>query len=193
MHAVTVFRVRSGRGAAQAKQVISKTAKAIVITDRYNAYNWLPQRRRQLCWAHLKRAFQAMADGLCGKSSKLAKPECCNQWICSDVDEYVLFSYAHNSCWRNHQWYTLCGYHFAEEHEGDWRECAACEGGFETEMYVWYGTNEYNFVKLKNPPKYEPTRCAKCKWMIRLAEDGYSMKAGGYYCMRCSGLDLTRL
>jgi hypothetical protein len=48
-------------------------------------------------------------------------------------------------------------------------------------------------VKLKNPPKYEPTRCAKCKWMIRLAEDGYSMKAGGYYCMRCSGLDLTRL
>jgi hypothetical protein len=39
MHAVTVFRVRSGRGAAQAKQVISKTAKAIVITDRYNAYN----------------------------------------------------------------------------------------------------------------------------------------------------------
>jgi hypothetical protein len=60
-------------------------------------------------------------------------------------------------------------------------------------MYVWYGTNEYNFVKLRNPPKYEPTRCAKCKRMIRLAEDGYSMKAGGYYCMRCSGLDLTRL
>jgi hypothetical protein len=77
--------------------------------------------------------------------------------------------------------------------EGDWRQCAACEWEFETEMYVWYGTNEYNFVKLKNPPKYEPTRCAKCKRMIRLAEDGYSMKAGGYYCMRCSGLDLTRL
>lgn len=60
--AVTVFRVLSGRGAAQARQMISKTAKGIVITDRYQAYNWLPQRRRQLCWAHLKRDFQALAE-----------------------------------------------------------------------------------------------------------------------------------
>jgi hypothetical protein len=140
-----------------------------------------------------KKSVQKEVCGLCGKPGKLVKTECCNQWICDDVDEYVLFSYAHNSCWRNHHRYTLCGYHFAEEHEGDWRECADCEGEFETEMYVWYGTNEYNFEKLKKPPKYEPTRCAKCKRVIRLAEDGYSMKAGGYYCMRCSGLDLSRL
>ncbi len=60
--AVTVFRLLAGRGAAQAKQVIRRTAKGVVVTDRYNAYNWLPQRRRQLCWAHLKRDFQAMAE-----------------------------------------------------------------------------------------------------------------------------------
>jgi len=24
-------------------------------------------------------------------------------------------------------------------------------------MYVWYGTNDYNFVVLENPPHYEPT------------------------------------
>jgi transposase len=59
---VTVFRLLAGRGAAQAKQVIGKTAKGIVTTDRYNAYNWLPLRRRQICWAHLKRDFQAIAE-----------------------------------------------------------------------------------------------------------------------------------
>jgi transposase len=59
---VTVFRVLAGRGAAQARQIISKGAKGIVTTDRYNAYNWLPLRRRQICWAHLKRDFQAIEE-----------------------------------------------------------------------------------------------------------------------------------
>ena len=34
--------------------------------------------------------------GLCGKSGKLIKTECCGQWICDDEDKYVLFSYARN-------------------------------------------------------------------------------------------------
>lgn len=53
-------------------------------------------------------------------------------------------------------------------------------------MYVYYGSNEYNFEKLKNPPKFKPTRCAKCKKIIRLGEDGYSMYMGNYYCTECS-------
>jgi transposase len=57
---VTVFRLLARRGAAQARQIISKEAKGIVTTDRYQAYNWLPLRRRQICWAHLKRDFQAI-------------------------------------------------------------------------------------------------------------------------------------
>lgn len=119
------------------------------------------------------------------------KTECCGQWICDDEENYVLFSYARNSCSRNHQRYTLCGYHFNEEHAGDWRECGSCREELGTEMYVWYGTNDYNFVKLENPPSYEPTLCAKCRKRIRLSEDGYSMKGGKYYCMRCSGIDLS--
>jgi transposase len=59
---VTVFRLLGGRGAEQAKQLISQSAKSIITTDRYGAYNWLGWRRRQVCWAHLKRDFQAMAD-----------------------------------------------------------------------------------------------------------------------------------
>lgn len=59
---VTVFQVLSGRSTAEAKQVIDESAKGIVGTDRYGAYNWLEGRRRQICWAHLKRDFQAFVD-----------------------------------------------------------------------------------------------------------------------------------
>jgi len=35
---------------------------AIVGSDRWSAYNWLEGQRRQLCWAHLARDFQALAE-----------------------------------------------------------------------------------------------------------------------------------
>ena len=53
----------------------------------------------------------------------------------------------------NHDRYTLCASRYHEGHEGDWRECQQCREGFETEIYVWYATNEYNFVKLENAPE----------------------------------------
>ena len=124
--------------------------------------------------------------GLCGKTRKLTRTECCGQWICDDEDAYVIFSYARNSCFRNHRRYTLCGYHSSEEHSGDWGDCQQCRKEIEAEMYVYYGTNEYNFVKLANPPSYEPTRCKKCGKVIRLAADAYTVKGKGYYCARCS-------
>ncbi len=124
--------------------------------------------------------------GLCGKARKLTRTECCGQWICDDEDQYILFSYARNSCFRNHRRYTLCGSHSSEGHKGGWQECERCREDFPTEMYVYYGTNEYNFVKLENPPSYEPTLCATCGAVIRLAEDAYSLKGKSYYCERCS-------
>jgi|SRR6185503_6337091 len=59
---VTVYQLLEGRATKQAKQVICERAKGIIGTDRFGAYNWLPARRRQICWAHLKRDFQAMAE-----------------------------------------------------------------------------------------------------------------------------------
>lgn len=38
-------------------------AGGIVISDRYGLYDRLPGERRQLCWAHLKRDFTALAQG----------------------------------------------------------------------------------------------------------------------------------
>ena len=133
------------------------------------------------------------ACGLCGRTEKLTKTPCCDNWICDDEDEYVIFSYARNSCFRNHTRYTLCAYHHNEGHKGDWRECKECEASFKTELYAHYGTNEYNFVRLENPPEFEPTRCAKCNRVISLTEDGYSMRGGEYICMRCSGIDIAKL
>ena len=123
--------------------------------------------------------------GLCGKTSKLVRTECCGQWICDDEDQYELFSYARNSCLRNHRRFTLCGSHNTEGHDGHWKDCSQCREDIETELYVYFGTNEYNFDKLEDPPKYEPTRCEDCGGIIRLGEDAYTMSGGEYSCERC--------
>ena len=59
---VTAFHLLARRNAACAQTVIDAQAKGIVTTDRYSGYLWLPKRRRQICWAHLKRDFQAIAE-----------------------------------------------------------------------------------------------------------------------------------
>ncbi len=124
--------------------------------------------------------------GLCGKTKNLTKTECCGNWICDDEYNYVIFSYARNSCNRNHRRYTLCSYHFNEGHEGDWKDCPKCRDEFETEMYVYYGTNEYNFEKLPNPPAYEPTKCVDCGRVIALGTDGYTTRGDEIWCERCA-------
>lgn len=148
----------------------------------------MAQRKRQ------KRGGGSSNDGpscgLCGRTGNLTRTECCGQWICDDEDQYVLFSYAWNGCYRNHDRYTLCSFHHNEEHEGDCKGCGKCREDFETEDYVWYGTNEYNFEKLANPPKYKPTRCATCGSIIKLGEDGYSCTGDEYRCMTCTGFEL---
>lgn len=127
------------------------------------------------------------ACGLCGKAGNVTKTECCGNSICDDEDSYVLFSYARNSCFRNHRRYTLCGSHATEEHAGSWQTCKKCRRDCATELYVYYGTNDYNFVKLENPPSFEPTLCSKCRKRIRLAEDGFThFPDGRLFCERCA-------
>ena len=130
--------------------------------------------------------------GLCGKTRKLTRTECCGNWICDDEHKYVIFSYAHNSCHRNHRRFTLCAYHHNEGHDGDWKDCVECRRSFKTEMYVWYGTNEYNFQKLPNPPSFKPTRCAHCGVIIHLGTDGYSQLGNRYLCEDCSDEELEK-
>jgi hypothetical protein len=60
-------------------------------------------------------------------------------------------------------------------------------------MYVYFGTNEYNFEKLLNPPAYKPTHCVKCGKVIKLGEGGYSRNRSGYTCMDCVPEDVAKL
>ncbi len=124
--------------------------------------------------------------GLCGNTGPLTQTECCGAWVCDDADSYVLFSFARNSCARNHQRFTLCGYHSAEGHPGSWQSCSKCRQDFETEMYVYYGTNEYNFEVLANPPAFRPTLCDKCGARISLGYDSYSSLGARYTCAKCT-------
>lgn len=103
-----------------------------------------------------------------------------------------MFSYARNSCARNHGRYTLCAFHNNEGHEGSWQDCKACRDQFETEMYVWYGTNEFNFEKLANPPAFDPTLCSGCKRVIHLGTEGYSIRGDDHYCESCTGRELAK-
>lgn len=59
---VTTFRVALKRDAATAREVIGRAKTSIITTDRYLGYSWLATQRRQVCWAHLKRDFQAISE-----------------------------------------------------------------------------------------------------------------------------------
>jgi hypothetical protein len=124
--------------------------------------------------------------GLCGKKGKLRKTECCDNWICDDYGKYVMFSYARNSCSRNHDRYTLCGYHYKEGHEGNWQDCEKCKSAWDTEDYVYFGTNEYNFEKLKNPPKFKRRKCTICGGEIDKSLGGWSVLGEKIYCFKCT-------
>ena len=127
--------------------------------------------------------------GLCGKTKNLMQTSCCGNWICNDHHKYVLFSYARNSCARNHDRCTLCSLHHQNGHKGHWKDCKACRKSFPTEIYVYFGTNEYNFEVLEKPPHYEPTLCDRCGKVIKLGADGYSLGPRGTLCERCTDED----
>jgi transposase len=56
----TVFTIARSRGADIARGLLGNAARKVVISDRFKGYGWI--KRRQFCWAHLRRDFQAMID-----------------------------------------------------------------------------------------------------------------------------------
>lgn len=59
---VTVFVLVGTRSAAGLKRLLGENFKGIVGSDRWSAYRGLDPLRRQICWAHLKRDFQAFVE-----------------------------------------------------------------------------------------------------------------------------------
>ncbi|WP_199861926.1 IS66 family transposase, partial [Vibrio tasmaniensis] len=50
------------RSASSAKKVIDEDYTGIVVSDQCSSYNWIAADRHLLCWAHVKRNLQQMAD-----------------------------------------------------------------------------------------------------------------------------------
>jgi transposase len=57
---VTVFHIAATRCGKVAGELLGSAYQQVVTSDRWKAYNRF--RRRQLCWSHLRRDFQAMID-----------------------------------------------------------------------------------------------------------------------------------
>lgn len=123
------------------------------------------------------------ACGLCGVTENLIKTECCNNWICDDVHTYVLFSYATNSCYRNHDRYTICAAHYKSGHSGRWQECKKCRDEYRLENYIDFATNDFNFEKLKNPPTITMI-CACCGFKSNNIRDFLLQTSKGFYCSK---------
>jgi transposase len=58
----TVFTVATSRGSQVIKDLLGETFAGVLGSDRWSAYTWVDPHRRQVCWAHLKRDFQALVD-----------------------------------------------------------------------------------------------------------------------------------
>jgi transposase len=59
---LTVFRIDRRRGGAIVEALLGGEFAGVVGSDRWSAYSRFPAERRALCWAHLKRDFQALVD-----------------------------------------------------------------------------------------------------------------------------------
>ena len=59
---VSVFAIRASRGAKVLWELLGEEYGGVLTSDRAKAYNGQPLQSRQLCWAHLRRDFQAMID-----------------------------------------------------------------------------------------------------------------------------------
>jgi len=60
--AVTVFLIRGSRGSQVAKELVGEAFAGILVSDRWSGYRWVPIKQHQLCWSHLIRDLQQMAE-----------------------------------------------------------------------------------------------------------------------------------
>lgn len=68
----TCFRIDPSRGQLAAKLILGEQPRFTLVSDRYAGYNFVPVQKRQVCWAHLLRDFERIAQRkqLAGKIGK---------------------------------------------------------------------------------------------------------------------------
>jgi transposase len=68
MAGVAVFVIHGKRGATGLAAILGESIHGLVHSDRWHVYLQVPEKYRQLCWAHLKRDFRKIVD--CGGPSR---------------------------------------------------------------------------------------------------------------------------
>ena len=69
---VTVFLIRASRGGEIARELLGEVF-GVLVSDRWSGYNWWPTAWRQICWAHIKRHFQAFVDSQDPEAQQIGK------------------------------------------------------------------------------------------------------------------------
>jgi transposase len=59
---LTVFSIDPSRGGAAIEAVLGSAFAGVIGAERWSVYQRFPPEQRALCWAHLKRDFQALVD-----------------------------------------------------------------------------------------------------------------------------------
>lgn len=59
---VAVFIIRQSRGKKVAQELLGHKFLGILCSDRYSAYQWVSEEKRQICWAHLRRDFTKISE-----------------------------------------------------------------------------------------------------------------------------------
>jgi transposase len=59
---LTVYQITAKRGAKELEQLLGSDYHQVLTSDRLSTYGVVAVERRQVCWAHLRRDFQAMID-----------------------------------------------------------------------------------------------------------------------------------
>jgi transposase len=59
---LSVFVITTGRSVAVLRELVGEWYSSVLTSDRAKVYDRYSLRRRQICWSHLRRDFQAMID-----------------------------------------------------------------------------------------------------------------------------------
>ena len=146
----TVFAIALTRAASAIQGLLGTKYRGIVISDRYGGYN-IYDRRRQICWAHLKRDIQALIDAGGEAKDVGEKLMAClhkvfghwHDYCCGKIGRIALTRRINNDA-RSPMWQTLQ----TGLHSGHGPTRALCRDLFERWRQLW------RFVEC---PGVEPT------------------------------------
>jgi hypothetical protein len=145
---------------------------------------------------------------MCGKTDgPFTSTECCGATVCDTEGLYQINSYERDGqCARNHRLQSICGFHDAEGHGGDWKSCKKCEEFFNPYDYAVKATSQavsltqrkYNFddnVRTDIHPADVPfPTCHACDALVNTTEESTrtlgmrkSFSGGKVTCSKCGG------